>query len=64
LRCRFTDEILPPDEPDRDKAVAIYTQAIMDVIAEAITEHPEQWLWTHNRWKDRQDPEPEDQEPE
>ena len=57
LRCRFTDEILPPDEPDRDKAVAIYTQAIMDVIGEAITEHPEQWLWTHNRWKDRQESE-------
>ena len=64
LRSRFKDEILPPDEPDRDKAVAIYTQAIMDVIGEAITERPEQWLWTHNRWKDRQDAEAENQESE
>ena len=44
-----------------ETAVARYTQAVMDAIGEAISERPEQWLWTHNRWKER--PEPRDGSP-
>ena len=36
---------------DRDADVVAITQRINDVIGEQIRQHPEQWLWLHDRWK-------------
>jgi KDO2-lipid IV(A) lauroyltransferase len=29
------------------------TQALNDSLEAQVRAHPEQWLWTHRRWKDR-----------
>lgn len=34
-----------------DDDIRVNTQAYVSVIEEAIKEHPEQWIWMHNRWK-------------
>ncbi len=36
---------------DRDADVQENTQRTMQVIEEQIRAHPEQWFWTHRRWK-------------
>lgn len=42
-------ELLQDD--DHDKFLQRNTQAQMDWIAEILLQHPEEWLWLHNRWK-------------
>lgn len=37
-----------PIEPDTPEAM---TQALNDSLETQIRAHPEQWMWTHNRWK-------------
>ncbi len=47
--------ILPALEVTRtgnhDQDVRRLTERINQIIADQITEHPEQWLWLHDRWK-------------
>jgi len=53
-------ELWPPlqlvDTGDREADVATNTQMINDALAEFILEHPEQWLWLHDRWRMPGDP--------
>jgi KDO2-lipid IV(A) lauroyltransferase len=39
------------DTGDRDADLIANIQRLNDLIGEQILEHPEQWLWLHNRWK-------------
>lgn len=39
-----------PVTDDRDRDVAVATQALHDVFERWIREAPEQWLWTHRKW--------------
>jgi Kdo2-lipid IVA lauroyltransferase/acyltransferase len=54
-------EVMPPveweatEDPERD--VRVITQRLTHAIEAWVREEPEQWLWFHNRWKQR-DPEP------
>lgn len=43
--------IHPPIEHDIDEDITVRTQKYTAWIETAIREHPEQWIWTHNRWK-------------
>lgn len=36
---------------DAEEDIRVNTQKYVSVIEEAIKEHPEQWIWMHNRWK-------------
>ena len=36
---------------ESDENIKVNTQNYVSVIEEAIKEHPEQWIWMHNRWK-------------
>jgi Kdo2-lipid IVA lauroyltransferase/acyltransferase len=51
---RFHVELTPPIELPRDADglidVMAATQRINDIIEGWIREHPEQWLWLHDRW--------------
>lgn len=52
---RFHIELTPPIELPRDAHglidVMAATQKINDIIEGWIREHPEQWLWLHDRWR-------------
>jgi Kdo2-lipid IVA lauroyltransferase/acyltransferase len=47
LKYEITDD---PEENNRR-----VTQLIADEVERTIREHPEQWLWAHNRWRRRPD---------
>ena len=51
----FTLEIADIVEPDltadRDAEIKRLLTLFSDRLAAAVTAHPEQWLWTHRRWK-------------
>jgi KDO2-lipid IV(A) lauroyltransferase len=52
---RYQAHVIGPVElqqtGDRDADIAINTQMLNDRAEEIIRRHPEQWLWTHRRWK-------------
>jgi KDO2-lipid IV(A) lauroyltransferase len=51
FKCRIFPPLQLISTGDRDRDVALNTQLLMDVIGEQIREHPEQWLWLHDRWR-------------
>ena len=51
FRLELTDPIPLPHDAAGGVDVAAATQAINDVIAGWIREHPGQWLWMHRRWR-------------
>ena len=59
LSC-FLPEITPSEKEDRDEATAETMQRINDLLGEVIRRHPGQWLWLHDRWKDRRPPDEEE----
>ncbi|WP_336801312.1 lipid A biosynthesis lauroyl acyltransferase [Kaistia sp. MMO-174] len=52
---RFRVELTPPVELPRDAEGLIDVDAgtakVMSVVEGWVREHPEQWLWLHNRWR-------------
>ncbi|MCX5495093.1 lipid A biosynthesis lauroyl acyltransferase [Kaistia dalseonensis] len=52
---RFRVELTPPLDMPRDAEglvdVTAGTAAVMAVVEGWVREHPEQWLWLHNRWR-------------
>lgn len=57
---RFRLELTPPLDLPRDASGRISVQGAMqamtDVVAGWVREHPEQWLWMHRRWRVPADP--------
>jgi KDO2-lipid IV(A) lauroyltransferase len=53
---RFLIEMTPPLDLPRDAEgkIDVYgaTAMIQGVVEDWVREHPEQWLWLHNRWRD------------
>lgn len=47
------DPIEVPEEGGREYKIHVITQQYTKVIERWIREHPDQWLWIHNRWKTR-----------
>lgn len=44
---------VPPEGEDVDARVRELTQRHQELIEAAIRDHPEQWLWMHDRWRRR-----------
>jgi KDO2-lipid IV(A) lauroyltransferase len=51
FRAIFDRPLDPPASGDRTEQVRALTQAIADRIEVWVRERPEQWLWTHRRWR-------------
>lgn len=51
FRLDLTEEIPLPRDAEGLIDVAAATQAMNDVIAGWVREHPGQWLWMHRRWR-------------
>ena len=48
---KFTMEILKPIEFSKDKNKFFITNELNKVLENMIIKNPNQWIWTHNRWK-------------
>lgn len=52
---KLTIQILPPVEykrvGTREENIYHNTQMFTDIIERMVRQHPEQWFWIHNRWK-------------
>ncbi|MEQ1758171.1 MAG: hypothetical protein ABL986_07620 [Vicinamibacterales bacterium] len=52
-RLVYEHPVTPP-APNSPDAVLEFTQRCTDVLEMYVRRHPEQWLWMHRRWRDRQ----------
>ncbi len=43
--------IYPPHSGDSENDIVIMTQAYTSYLEQCVRQYPEQWLWTHRRWK-------------
>ncbi|MBI5265795.1 MAG: lipid A biosynthesis acyltransferase, partial [candidate division Zixibacteria bacterium] len=43
--------IYPPNSGDEEKDIVFMTEAYTRFFEECIRKYPDQWLWTHRRWK-------------
>ncbi len=48
---RVEEEMPTVDTGDWDADVIVNTQNYTKIIEDRVREHPDQWLWVHNRWK-------------
>ena len=48
---QFKLEIFKPIEFSKNENVEIITSDLNQVLEKMIKRNPEQWIWTHNRWK-------------
>ncbi len=51
LVMQISDIIEPRQDADRDSEVTHLVAAYAERIGRLIMSHPDQWLWTHKRWK-------------
>jgi len=47
----FRLEILKPIEFSKDETIESITFNLNRVLENLIKKNPEQWIWSHNRWK-------------
>jgi KDO2-lipid IV(A) lauroyltransferase len=50
-RYRIVMREVPVPEGDGEDVVVALTTTLTTAIEDAIREHPEQWVWMHERWK-------------
>jgi KDO2-lipid IV(A) lauroyltransferase len=43
--------IYPPKTGDEEKDIYVMTQKFTDCLEQFVRQYPEQWMWTHRRWK-------------
>jgi len=56
LRMELLPELQLRDTGDRKEDVEANTRLINDALEQAIREHPDNWLWLHDRWKEQRAP--------
>ena len=48
---KFKLEVLDPLIFSKDEKIEVITHKLNEILEEMIRRNPEQWIWTHNRWK-------------
>ena len=48
---RFKIKIYKSLEFSKDETIESITLGLNQILEEMISKNPEQWIWTHNRWK-------------
>jgi KDO2-lipid IV(A) lauroyltransferase len=48
---RFEPALAPIEHADADEAIRLNTRAYNAALEHLVVRHPEQWWWTHRRWK-------------
>jgi KDO2-lipid IV(A) lauroyltransferase len=48
---RFEPALAPIEHADANEAIRINTRAYNAALEQLVVRHPEQWWWTHRRWK-------------
>ncbi len=51
LVAHCTETIYPPKVEYSTQAVADFTKVLQSKLEQNVLNHPEDWLWAHNRWK-------------
>jgi KDO2-lipid IV(A) lauroyltransferase len=51
FRLELTGPLTLPRNREGDIDIQPSMQAMTDVVAGWVREHPEQWLWMHRRWR-------------
>ncbi len=51
LIAHCSESIYPPKVEYSTQAVADYTKVLQAKLEKNVLDHPEDWLWAHNRWK-------------
>jgi Kdo2-lipid IVA lauroyltransferase/acyltransferase len=51
FRLELTDALVAPRDSSGKIDIAATMQMITSVIEDWVREHPDQWLWTHRRWR-------------
>lgn len=50
-RAIISPPIYPPDSGDNEKDAIWITQQYTSLLEKLVRQYPEQWMWTHRRWK-------------
>ncbi len=50
-QCKFRLEIFNPIEFSKDEKIEMITLRLNGILEKMIKKNPEQWIWTHDRWK-------------
>ena len=50
-KFKFSLEILKPLKFSKNEKIETITVKLNEILEEMIKRNPEQWIWTHNRWK-------------
>ena len=48
---KFKLDVLDPLIFSKDEKIEVITHKLNEILEEMIRRNPEQWIWTHNRWK-------------
>jgi KDO2-lipid IV(A) lauroyltransferase len=52
IRVRFDQAVIVADLPESERTDLAVTSRLMALTEAEIRNHPEQWLWFHDRWRD------------
>lgn len=55
-RLYLEDAILPNLNVDKEKAIRQMTEAWSGIVEKYVQQFPDQWVWMHNRWKTKNEP--------
>ncbi len=50
-RAIISSPIYPPDSGDNEKDTVWITQQYTSLLEDIVRQYPDQWMWTHRRWK-------------